>query len=337
MIATEKTKIEASLSNITMSTEAHKMIVSGCIATIGKASTGSPCGAGGKRVAFTQAAIDACGQSFVGMPLNCVYPDWYEDTDELFSDHGNVNIGYIREVHAEGENLMAEIVIWKEKYPDEAYMILNGAGSLGFSLEWYATATHEDEEVIFMDKFEGCGCAILWQNCAAFSDTFIEKLAAAKANRSDVEMTKEEKDALVKEIAASVAESMEERIKSIENPQNEIKASLEAQVSKEDIEGIQNSIEEVKKAAEQAKNDVDAIKAAAEQKDKEPEDDEEGKEPEPLKASNEEIPVPKAGQRVEGNPLIGEDDREAKLAEIKASAMNPMDKLKEITKLRMQG
>lgn len=313
------------------------MIVTGCIATIGKASTGSPCGAGGKRVVFTQESIEACGQSFVGMPLNCVYPDWYEDTDELFSDHGNVNIGYIREVHAEGENLMAEIVIWKEKYPDEAYMILNGAGSLGFSLEWYATATHEDEEVIFMDKFEGCGCAILWQNCAAFSDTFIEKLAAAKANRSDVEMTKEEKDALVKEIAASVAESMEERIKGIENAQDEIKASLEAQVSKEDIEGIQKSLDEVKAAAEQAKNDVDEIKAAAEQKGDEAEDGEDGKEPEPLKAANEEIPTPKAGQHVEGNPLTGNDDREAKLAEIKASAMNPMDKLKEITKLRMQG
>lgn len=313
------------------------MVITGCIATIGKASSGSPCGAGGKRVAFTQESVEACAQSFVGMPLNCVYPDWYEDTDELFTDHGNVNIGYIREVHAEGENLMAEIVVWKEKYPDEAYMILNGAGSLGFSLEWYATATHEDEEIIYMDKFEGCGCAILWQNCAAFSDTFIEKLAAAKANRSDVEMTKEEKDALVKEIAASVAESMEERIKGIEEAQGEIKASLEAQVSKEDLDTIKASIDEVKAAAEQAKSDVDEIKAAAEQKDEAPEGDEDGKEPEPLKASNEEIPAPKAGQHVAGNPLVGNDDREAKLAEIKASAMNPMDKLKEITKLRMQG
>ena len=314
------------------------MVITGCIATIGKASSGSPCGAGGKRVAFTQESVEACAQSFVGMPLNCVYPDWYEDTDELFTNHGNVNIGYIREVHAEGENLMAEIVVWKEKYPDEAYMILNGAGSLGFSLEWYATATHEDEEIIYMDKFEGCGCAILWQNCAAFSDTFIEKLAAAKANRSDVEMTKEEKDALVKEIAASVAESMEERIKGIEEVQGEIKASLEAQVSKEDLDAIKASIDEVKAAAEQAKSDVDAIKAAADEKgEDEPEDGEEGKEPEPLKASNEEIPTPKAGQHVAGNPLVGNDDRETKLAEIKASAMNPMDKLREITKLRMQG
>ena len=150
-------------------------------------------------------------------------------------------------------------------------------------------------------------------------------------------MTKEEKDALVKEIAASVAESMEERIKSIEETQGEIKASLEAQVSKEDLEAIKASIDEVKAAAEQAKNDVDEIKAAAEQKDEAPEDDEEGKEPEPMKGSKEDIPTPKAGQHVAGNPLLGDDDRDAKLAEIKASAMNPMDKIKEITKLRMQG
>ena len=315
------------------------MVITGCIATIGKASSGSPCGAGGKRVAFTQESVEACAQSFVGMPLNCVYPDWYEDTDELFTDHGNVNIGYIREVHAEGENLMAEIVVWKEKYPDEAYMILNGAGSLGFSLEWYATATHEDEEIIYMDKFEGCGCAILWQNCAAFSDTFIEKLAAAKANRSDVEMTKEEKDALVKEIAASVAESMEERLQKIEHEQTLMKSAAEAEkVTISEIKKVNDAISEVKAAIEKAQGDVDAIKAAAEEKgEDEPEDGEEGKEPEPLKASNEEIPTPKAGQHVAGNPLVGNDDRETKLAEIKASAMNPMDKLKEITKLRMQG
>ncbi|SFB09949.1 hypothetical protein [Selenomonas ruminantium] len=331
----EKSKINASLSEITLSAEPNKMIIVGCVATIGKASTGSPCGADGKRVAFTQDSIVACAKSFEGMPLNCTYPDgWFADGTELFTNHGSTNIGYIRKCYAQGDNLMAEIVVWKDKFPDESYMIINGMSALGFSLEWYAKATHEEDKVVFMDEFEGCGCAILWQNCAAFSDTFIEKLAAAKAKERecDVEMTKEEKETLVKEIAAGVVESMEERLKKIEETQAELKSAAEKGAD-EAFKEIKDSIAEIKAAAEKAQGEVDEIKAAAEAKENE------ANEPaEPVKAAEEVPPAPKAAQSAVPNPnLDNGNEREEKLAEIKASAMNPMEKIKEITKLRMQG
>lgn len=329
----EKSKINASLSEVTLSAEPNKMLITGCVATIGKASTGSPCGADGKLVAFTKEAVESCGKSFEGMPLNCTYPDgWFAEGTDLFTNHGTTNIGFIRKVYAQEDNLMAEIVIWKEKFPDEAYMIVNGMNALGFSLEWYATATHEQDDVVYMDEFEGCGCAILWQNCAAFSDTFIEKLAAAKAkeSESDVEMTKEEKEALVKGISASVVESMEERLKSIEGAQAELKAAVDKSGEAD------KAIAEMKAAVDKAQAEVDALKEAAEKAAEESQEDAEG-DGEQVQASADNIPAPKAGQGIVPNPNVGESDKAGKMAEINASAMNPMDKLREITKLRMQG
>ena len=329
-------KINASLSEVTLSAEPNKMLITGCVATIGKASTGSPCGADGKLVAFTKEAVESCGKSFEGMPLNCTYPDgWFAEGTDLFTNHGTTNIGYIRKVYPQDDNLMAEIVVWKEKFPDEAYMILNGMNALGFSLEWYATATHEQDDVVYMDEFEGCGCAILWQNCAAFSDTFIEKLAAAKEKKvSDVEMTKEEKEALVKEISASVAESMEERLKGIEDAQAELKAAIDKSSDAD------KAIADMKAAVDKAQAEVDALKEAAEKAAEESKSDAEDEPTDgegEFEASAEEIPAPKAGQGIVPNPNLDKGDKDAKMAEINASAMNPMDKLREITKLRMQG
>ena len=308
VMGVEKRKINGALSDITLSAEPNKMVIVGCVATIGKASTSAPCGADGKLVAFTQEGIEACGQSFEGMPLNCTYPDgWFAEGTDLFTNHGVTNIGFIRRVYAREDKLMAEIVVWKDKFPDEAYMIVNGMSALGFSLEWYAKATHEEDNVVFMDEFEGCGCAILWQNCAAFSDTFIEKLAAAKGKEGDDRMTNEEKEALVKEIAASVTASLEERLHKIEEGQ----------------EKMQGQVDDMKAAADKAEEEANPEPSAGE-------DEGEGAEEVP--------PVPQAAQHVEPNPnLDGGDDREAKLAEIKAADMSPLDKIREITKLRMQG
>ena len=109
----KKSKINASLSEVTLSAEPNKMLITGCVATIGKASTGSPCGADGKLVAFTKEAVESCGKSFEGMPLNCTYPDgWFAEGTDLFTNHGTTNIGYIRKVYPHDDNLMAEVVVW---------------------------------------------------------------------------------------------------------------------------------------------------------------------------------------------------------------------------------
>lgn len=331
----DKKKIECALSDISMSNENHKMIIRGCIMKIGQPSTGAPCGAEGKLAVFTQESIDACADSFVGMPLNCTYPDGFlADGTELFTGHGETNIGYIRKVKAEGENLMAEMVVWKEKFPDEVFMIINGMDALGFSVEWYPTKTHEDEQNIYMDEFEGCGCAILWQNCAAFSDTFIESLAAAKEKRSGKDMTNEEKDALIKEICetvqSTVQASIDERMKQVEAAQAEVKASIEEIKAQAEEAGkaTDEVIGEVKASIEEVKAAQEAVKAEAEATESE-------EQAEAVEAAAEEIPMPKACQHVEENPALSAGDEKAKkLDEIKASDMSLAEKIKEITKVR---
>lgn len=294
------------MTNITMSSELGKMVIKGCIAKIGKASTGAPCGSDGKLVVFTSESIKKCADSFVGMPLDCTYPDgFFADGTELFTGHGETNIGYIRSVEAKDDNLMAEMVIWKDKFPEEAFMIVNGADSLGFSAEWYPTNTHEDDNTIFMDEFQGAGCAILWKNCAAFSDTFIETLAASreKKNRSDNSMNEQEK----KEIIDSIMAGLDERLKGYEEKIEEIKASVE-QVKGDVEESVKASIEEVKSDMEKAKDEFKASVA---------------------------VPQPKT-QEVEENPFeaSAEKSKDEKIAEINASDMSLAEKLREITKVR---
>lgn len=294
------------MTNITMSSELGKMVIKGCIAKIDKASTGAPCGSDGKLVVFTSESIKKCADSFVGMPLDCTYPEgFFADGTDLFTGHGETNIGYIRSIEAKDDNLMAEMVIWKDKFPEEAFMIVNGADSLGFSAEWYPTNTHEDDSTIFMDEFQGAGCAILWKNCAAFSDTFIETLAASrdKKNRSDNSMNEQEK----KEIIDSIMAGLDEKLKGYEEKIGEIKASVE-KVKGDVEESVKASIEEVKSDMEKAKDEFKASVA---------------------------IPQPKT-QEPAKNPFEGgeEKSKEEKIAEINASNMSLAEKLHEITKVR---
>lgn len=294
------------MTDITMSSELGKMVINGCITKINKASTGAPCGADGKLAVFTSESIKKCADTFVGMPLNCTYPEgFFADGTDLFTGHGETNIGYIRSVEAKGDDLMAELVIWKDKFPEEAFMIVNGADSLGFSVEWYATKTHEDEDKVFMDEFQGAGCAILWKNCAAFSDTFIETLAASmeKKNRSDKKMNEQEK----KEIIDSIMAGLDEKLKDYEKKIEEIKASVD-NVKGEVEESVKASIEEIKADVEKAKDTVEASK---------------------------EVPAPET-QEIAPNPFEAskEETKEDKIAKINASDMSLAEKLREITKVR---
>lgn len=298
--------MKSSLTEVTMSSELGKMVINGCITKIGKASTGAPCGTDGKLAVFTAESIKKCADTFVGMPLNCTYPDgWFADGTDLFTNHGDMNIGYIRSVEAKDDNLMAEIVVWKDKFPEEAFMIVNGAEALGFSVEWYATQTHEDEENVYMDEFQGAGCAILWKNCAAFSDTFIETLAASREkNRSGKQMNEQEK----KELIESIMAGLDEKLEGYEEKIAEIKASVEKM--KADInESVKASIDEAKSEMEKANDE--------------------------FKASLSAIPQPKT-QKVVDDPLEGGEGKtkEQRIAEINASNMSLSEKLREITKVR---
>lgn len=336
--------IKASLSNVSLSKEKNKMIITGCIAKVGEASTGSPCGAGGYFIVFTPESVEKCGKTFEGMPLNCVLPEeeWLP-SEAILSGHGNNAIGYLRKIKVKDDNIMAEIVLWKEKYPWLAELTVNAMDALGFSVEMYPTVTHEDDKnnIQYIDEFEGVGCAMLWSNTAAFSQTFIEKIAA---NRSDKSMNEEMK----KEVSELIKAESDVQTENINKISEELKASAEVLDELKEAIGamteLKESFEQMKAQLDEQGQSINDLKASAEGVKELPSD-----ELEKVKAELEEIkagiaqpviPVPKAGQQVAENPNL-EDDKGAKLKaeieKINASSMSNMDKLKAIARAKMEG
>ena len=335
-------KIKASLSNVTLSKEKNLMIINGCIAKIGEPSTGAPCGSGGYNVCFTQESVDACGKSFVGMPVNCVLPAgiWGDGADECYapeevlSGHGDTIIGFVRKCKAQDDNIMAEIVMWKEKYPWLAELTINTMDSLGFSVEMYPTKVHNDDKnnIQYIDEFEGVGCAMLWSNVAAFSQTFIDKIAAM---RSDNNMDEKMKNEIAEQVKASVAESaeqikvaMDETIKNLAETVASISATLDgivkAQAEPEaPVEEPEAPVEEPVKASNETEQEIARLKATVEA----------------LKASIEKpsIPEPKTGQKAQANPnLDAPSDKAEKINQINASSMSAMEKLRAIARLNIK-
>jgi predicted transcriptional regulator len=333
--------IKASLENVSLSKELGKMIVTGCIAKIGVPSTGSPCGADGYNIVFTQESVDSCAKTFEGMPVNAVLPDdnW-QGGYEALSGHGTSVVGYMRKVRAKEDNLMAEIVIWKDYNPALAELTVNAMDALGFSIEAYPTKTHADEKknIQYIDAFEGAGCAMLWSSTAAFSQTFIEKIAA---NRSD-KMNEEIKKLIDEQFKASNDKSAEV-LDTLKQSIEELKASVESVVAKqEEMEAQANEIKaSIAEPVEPAQIEPEVAAEAPQSEPAEADDVAEIKaELEALKASlaKPAIPVPKAGQQVAENPIA--DDSEGKykaeVEKINASAMSPLDKLKAIARAKAQ-
>ena len=334
-------KIKASLSNVTLSKEKNLMIINGCIAKIGEPSTGAPCGSGGYNVCFTQESVDACGKSFVGMPVNCVLPAgiWGDGADECYapeevlSGHGDTIIGFVRKCKAQDDNIMAEIVMWKDRYPWLAELTINTMDSLGFSVEMYPTKVHNDDKnnIQYIDEFEGVGCAMLWSNVAAFSQTFIDKIAAM---RSDSNMDEKMKNEIAEQVKASVAETAEQIRVSLEETVNGLVESVaaisetvnnltKAQAEPEEPEVPADEPEEPVKASDETEQTIADLKATVEA----------------LKASIEKpsIPEPKAGQKAQANPnLDASSDKAERIKQINASSMSAMEKLRAIARLNIK-
>lgn len=231
----------------------------GVVTKVGVPSDGVPGGAE-QRVVFTRDCIESNYQTLNKMPLNCTFPEgFFADGTDVFTGHGDIIIGYIEETWIDGENLMAKGVIWKENFPDISFMILNGKNSLGFSIEAIVNKTHDREDgFLYIDDLTFVGCAILWQNTAAFSDTKLTELAAKR--KDDVKMTKEELQALFAEFGATVDEKVNIIMASFEKINerfDEIVKAQKEEVINEEITALKIENEELK----QKLTELDTLKA----------------------------------------------------------------------------
>ena len=328
-----KNNLKLNASNIEVQSSTNAMYVIGCICTIGDSSVGSLQGAGGKKIIISQECADKCIKSFVGQPMNCVFEFW-GDNSEIFTSHGDrfdgVYFGFIQDAWQEENRLMAKIVVWKEAFPELASTIINAQRSLGFSVEFYPTQLHEENDIVIIDEFEGVGCALLWRSCAAFGEkTYIDKLVASLAKKEvkgkgDVEMTEQE----MKQITSMLTESMKAEL-------DKVKKDFDEKISGLGIEEVKASIEEMKKEKEvevkpkkevKAEND-DVVKEDYAEKLQEMFKAEIEKLKEDLSAKQN-IPAPKA---FKANEDLGADETSYinRLKKIDASNADFMTKLKQ--------
>lgn len=349
----EKKIIKCDLSNVTISKDPNKMYITGCITKIGSPSDGVPCGAVSNCV-FTQEAIDEYGQSWVNTPLNATTPeDWF---DTVLSGHSFENIGVCTKVWADGDNCMAKFVVWKDRFPELADLIVCGMDSLGFSIECYSTAEHEDEDGnTVIDAFEGCGCAILWKAKAAFEGTFISELAAAR--RKDNMPTPKKKVTAAEEEEQKVEQTQaaEEEEKPAEDAPAEEEEQEETDASSDKFENIESKLDALMSAIaglteavaaankkcedteEEEEQEEEAPAEDEEDEEKEAADEEEEKDETKASKSKKNIPAPKTQYSAARNPNFDNGkDISAEVEKINASAMSPIAKLREITKLRIK-
>ena len=311
----------------------NKMIIEGCITNIGQPSTAPPYGSDGKRIVFTKEAVQKNHKTFNLMPINCTFPEGWEWSPgtEVFTGHGSINIGVIEDTWEEGSDLMARIIVWKALFPDVSFMAINGQSALGFSIECFANESHSDDAAdgfLYIDDFTGLGCAMLWKNTAAFQGTYIRELVASlqKTKENDrMGITKEELEVMFSNLLAQFEGKLTDVKNGVDTAVSEVKASVETMISevKAEVDKTNTQVGELTATVAEGKTvvtaSIDPVVIESEV---------EHKAPAPTVLS--------AGQTIIPNkdvtPSAGDFD--AKLQEINASSMTPLEKCKAITKLR---
>ncbi len=254
----------------------NKMLWEGSVTKIDSASDGAPCGSDGRRVVFSRKAVETKCNTLSQMPLNCVWPDgWFDNPANTMSGHDQDNIiGYISEAWVEGNDLMAKGVVWKDNFPDIAFMIVNGKESMGFSVECYINDTHdgEDDGFLYVDDLTFVGCAMLWKNTAAFSGTYIRELVAQR--KDDVGMTKEEIQGLFSEALVEFGKVVDTKVSEVVAKFEKVNTDIEAlacglaetkDILKSQTEVVTNeTIEQLKASNEELTNKVAELEASNE-------------------------------------------------------------------------
>jgi hypothetical protein len=321
-------KLKFSLSE----THPNKMVITGCLFKIGSPSDGAPCGSDGKKIVFTQQSVMDNYATYDMMPVNCIFPEdfeWSPGTD-VFTGHGETNIGVIEKTWIDGEDLMATMIVWKAIFPDISFMTINAKDSLGFSIECFPDETHDgaDDGYLYIDKFTGLGAAMLFKNTAAFSGTYIKNLVASLQTnlniKDDVNMTPDEMKQCMKD---AMSEMMQEMVDGMDTKVAASITEVNAEVVKVNaqVEALALNLVEVQ-AAIIASAVIPVVEPVVE----------------PIVAAVVApvlplIPVPTANQIIVANADLNPqvDDSEAKMNEINTSSMSMMEKCKAITKLKL--
>ena len=200
-----------------------------------------------------------------------MWKDW-GTTDWQFTGHDPRNkIGVVENTYIEGNELKIDGIIYKNDFQDISRFIKNVMDSIGFSIEASFNDFEETEEGVIIRDVEFTGVSMLFKNCAAYSDTYIEKLSASKKDKEI--MTQEERNTFMEEVTNSVMAKINE-VKEQEKQASELEA-LKAQI--ETLQASNKALEEENNGLKANAKTVDA--ESKEEPSKEKEEEEKGEEP----------------------------------------------------------
>ena len=297
----------------------NKQPFKGILCSLDSASVKAPCGAEGKPVILTMVAAMKAIETLKGIPVNVVW----DDPKGKFTGHRQTTVvGIVSSAYIQDSDVWIEGYLFPQNYPAICASVKEEKDNLGFSYEILANSYDDSGDQMVVNEFTFIGTALLYKDSAAYgNDT---QLIAATINN--------EKDGnnMDKELFQGLIDAM---LASIDGKITEIKASVESAVAAMEIK-VEASVAEVAKANKQVEElavgfaEIKASAAVA------------------VEASAVIIapvvaPAPTVlavGQTVVGNADFAapKEDHDAKLREINASAMNPLDKCKAIARLRAQ-
>ena len=213
--------------DIDLSTKGHvnKLPFIATVMQINSPSDGAPFGTD-KPV---QIGMEEATKSVDSLNLMAIDCRWYEwCPEECMTGHDRQNkIGVIESAYIEGTEIKIKGIVYCNDFPDIAFFIKNATRSLGFSVEVYSDL--EDKgEYYEMEDSEFTGVAILFSNLAAFQNTYIDQIAAAKRKGIELdENTKKEFRELVESIMTGSISKVEEKVTDITTQISAMKAEIE--------------------------------------------------------------------------------------------------------------
>ena len=273
--------LQSSNYDFSLKAESHpnKMKFTATVMYLDQYSNTAPCGVDGDRIMLEKSECEKSLESMNLMGINCVWHEW-GTPDWQFDGHDPRNkIGVVENTYIEGNELKIDGIIYKQDFSDVTQFIKNAMESIGFSIEATFNDFEETEEGVIIRDVEFTGVSMLFKNCAAYSDTYIEKLSASKKDKEI--MTQEERNTFMEEVTNSVMAKINE-VKEQEKQASELEA-LKAQI--ETLQASNKALEEENNGLKANAKTVDAESKEEPSKEKEEEPKEEAKEKKEAKAS----------------------------------------------------
>ena len=254
--------LQASGNDFTVKTESHqnKMKFTATVMYLDQYSDGVPGGTVWDKILLEKSECEKALDTMNLMGINCVWNEWSTADWQFYGHDPRNKIGVVEKTYIEGNELKIDGIIYKNDFQDISRFIKNVMDSIGFSIEASFNDCEETEEGVIIRDVEFTGVSMLFKNCAAYSDTYIETLSASKKDKEI--MTQEERNTFIEEVTNSVMAKISE-------VQEQEKQASELETLKAQIETLQASNKALEEENNKLKASAESTEESTEESEKE--------------------------------------------------------------------